>query len=648
LEQVPPIEMRPKGKSELAAILVLITLTASAIMSPRLKATPGQEETNKMRRFSSYQQLKQFLASHQQVSYWPYITFDAMNSLKGGVSLAGLSKSTTSVPADVPYSTTNVQVEGVDEADVVKTDGKFLYVISGEKVLLIEAYPPESMALLSSIDLEGRPMGIFVSGDRLVIFEQIYSAGSIDGDGENMPGMTSGMGNVSVKVYDISDRGDPRLLRNYLVNGLYSDSRMIEPYIYLVVGEPALIYNEDVILPRIYGCDGVKEVGASDIYYCESSGGYYSFSTVFALNVQDVNAEPSYQTFLTTSSDTLFMSRDNIYIAQTFWKGAEDIVWNGLIVPPSQEVTAVHKIHVKGLKIDYVAKGEVPGHVLNQFSMDEFDGFFRIATMSIKELSDGSGRTAEVSNMYVLDQDMKVVGALEGIAPGERMHSARFVGDKCYMVTFKKVDPLFVIDLSSPTDPRILGRLKIPGYSDYLQPFGEGFLIGVGKGTMEAEEGDFAWYQGLKISLFDVRELDHPKEVSKVVIGDRGTDSPALRDHKAFLLDMGRGLLIIPVLVAKIDPSDYPDGVPAYAYGEYVWQGAYILRVSTGEGIKVLGRITHLDDGEILRSGYYFDSKHSVQRAVYINNALYTLSEGKIKANDISTLQELKSLELGA
>jgi len=248
----------------------------------------------------------------------------------------------------------------------------------------------------------------------------------------------------------------------------------------------------------------------------------------------------------------------------------------------------------------------------------------------------------------VLDQDMNVIGALEDLAPGERIHSARFMGDKCYVVTFKKVDPLFVIDLSSPADPKVLGRLKIPGYSDYLHPFGEGFLIGVGKETAEAEEGDFAWYQGVKVSLFDVSDLENPTEISKLIIGDRGTDSPVLRDHKAFLLDMGRGLLVMPVLVAKIDPSDYPHGVPANAYGEYVWQGAYVLRVSAEDGISVLGRIEHLEDeGEMLKSGYYFESKYSVKRALYINDVLYTISQGLVKANDMSTLRELNALDLG-
>jgi hypothetical protein len=253
----------------------------------------------------------------------------------------------------------------------------------------------------------------------------------------------------------------------------------------------------------------------------------------------------------------------------------------------------------------------------------------------------------EVNNIYVFDSDMNLVGSLEDLAPGERIHSARFVGDLCYLVTFKKVDPLFVIDLASPERPKVLGKLKIPGYSDYLHPFGEGFLIGVGKETVEAEEGDFAWYQGLKISLFDVRQLDDPREISKLVIGDRGTDSPVLYDHKAFLLDIKRGLLVLPVLVAEIDPSDYPDGVPRNAYGEFTWQGVYVLNVSEKGGIEVRGRITHMDgNDDLLKSGIYFYSERSVKRALYIGGVLYTISEDRIKANDLSTLEELNVLSL--
>jgi len=241
---------------------------------------------------------------------------------------------------------------------------------------------------------------------------------------------------------------------------------------------------------------------------------------------------------------------------------------------------------------------------------------------------------------------LKIVGKLENIAPNEKIYSARFMGARCYLVTFKKVDPLFVISLEDPTNPRILGKLKIPGYSYYLHPYGENYLIGIGKETVEAEDGDFAWYQGVKISLFDVSDVENPKEIAKYVIGDRGTDSPVLRDHKALLFDEERGLLVIPVLVAEINEEKYPGSVPPNTHGDYVWQGIYIFTVNE-TGISLKGRITHMDNpDDLMKSGFYFESEYSVKRALYIENLLYSISNKKIKINELTTLQQVNEIEL--
>jgi uncharacterized secreted protein with C-terminal beta-propeller domain len=276
--------------------------------------------------------------------------------------------------------------------------------------------------------------------------------------------------------------------------------------------------------------------------------------------------------------------------------------------------------------------------------MDEREGYFRIATTNGFSTRSGSSTS---NNVYVLNASLGVTGKLEGLAPGEDIYSARFMGSRCYLVTFKKVDPLFVIDLSDPERPEVLGKLKIPGYSDYLHPYDENTLIGVGKETEEAEEGDFAWYQGVKISLFDVSDVSDPKEIAKFEIGDRGTDSPVLHDHKAFLFSRAKNLLVIPVLVAEIDEGDYSGDVPANAYGEYVYQGAYVFHVSPGQGIELRGRVTHIDDPlEFLKSGYWFDSELSVERSLYIDDFLYTISRGMIKMNGLFDLSEMGSVEL--
>jgi inhibitor of cysteine peptidase len=242
---------------------------------------------------------------------------------------------------------------------------------------------------------------------------------------------------------------------------------------------------------------------------------------------------------------------------------------------------------------------------------------------------------------------LDIIGELEDLAPGESIYSARFMGERCYLVTFKKIDPLFVIDLHDPYSPKVLGELKITGYSDYLHPYDEDHVIGIGKEAVAATEGDFAWYQGVKISLFDVSDVAHPEEIAKYEIGDRGTDSAVLRDHKAFLFDRERELLVLPVLLAEIDESQYPYGVPDHAYGEFVWQGAYVFSLSLEDGLQLRGRITHYDsDDDLSQEGYYYFSPESVQRSLYIDDALYTISEAKIKVNDLETLDEIAEVQL--
>jgi inhibitor of cysteine peptidase len=277
--------------------------------------------------------------------------------------------------------------------------------------------------------------------------------------------------------------------------------------------------------------------------------------------------------------------------------------------------------------------------------MDEYDGHFRIAT-TIGHVSRTLTEVSSSNNLYVLNMNLTIVGRLEDLAPGEQIYSARFMGDQCYLVTFKKIDPLFVIGLEDPANPRVLGRLKIPGYSNYLHPYSENLLIGIGKETVEAEEGDFAWYQGVKISLFDVSDLANPTEAAKYEIGDRGTDSPILSDHKALLFDKELNLLAIPVLVAEIDETKYSGGVPDNAYGDYVYQGLYVFSV-TENSISLRGRITHIDNkDEFLKSGYYFNSEYDVFRALYIEDMLYTLSNKRIEINNLTTLEAIGQIEL--
>ncbi len=206
------------------------------------------------------------------------------------------------------------------------------------------------------------------------------------------------------------------------------------------------------------------------------------------------------------------------------------------------------------------------------------------------------------------------------------------------------VDPLFVIDLKNPENPNILGKLKIPGYSDYLHPYDNNHIIGFGKDTVEAKEGDFAWYQGLKIAIFDVIDVNNPKELFKEIIGDRGTDSEILRNHKALLFDREKGLLSFPVTVMRVKEKG-PNN--AFRYGEFSFQGAYVYHVDLDNGFSLKKKITHLTDEDYLKAGSYWHAPgKSIERILYIGDRLYTLSKGKIKVYDLNTLDEIKSISL--
>jgi len=584
-----------------------------------------------MRQFASVDELKEFLEENSAQSIgngWftvdsVRIYFDAAKSASPtSVTGHGLAV-VESGGAQVDYSATNIQVEGVDEADVVKTDGDYVYVVRDRTVIIVKAHPAEEARVVHRLNVSQPVSDIYVSGDKLVVFSYMPRFWHYDEAGRTI---APDKEKARVTVYDISDRASPSKERDLSVDGYHYDSRLIGEYLYFIITSGAYLEDGEVVLPVIKDGKTWCAVQAEDIWYPNATRGWMDYYTVTSLNIQDPESQMSSETFLLDGGTTLYVSLDNMYIVGQRWWGRDS------------EIT---KIGISEGSIVGRGNATVPGYVLNQFSMDEHEGYFRVATTS------HNWRTgAEGNNVYVLDEEMKTVGRLENLAPGEEIYSARFMGDRCYLVTFKKVDPLFTIDLSDPENLRVLGKLKIPGYSDYLHPYDENTLIGVGKETEEAEEGDFSWYQGVKISLFDVSDVENPRELAKIEIGDRGTDSPALYDHHAFLFSKARNLLIIPVLEAQIDEGDFSGTVPGNFYGEYVYQGAYVFSISR-DGIELRGRVTHIDDDSFIRSGFWFESEYSVERSLYIEDSLYTISRGMLKVNDLGTLEEIVSVELG-
>jgi uncharacterized secreted protein with C-terminal beta-propeller domain len=347
------------------------------------------------------------------------------------------------------------------------------------------------------------------------------------------------------------------------------------------------------------------------------------------------------------NSENIYASEQNLYVASTDWSG-------GYYPSPAYNSsnTKLYKFALENGKISYSSEGLVPGTILNQFSMDEFRGNFRIATTQNDWVM---GKNKMSNNVYVLDSGLKTLGKLENIAPGEKIYSTRFLGNRGYMVTFKSIDPLFAFDLTNPRAPKILGELKIPGYSDYLHPYDENHLIGFGKDVdpAEAEKNpDFIYYtavKGFKMGLFDVTDPAKPKEMFKEIIGDQGSYSELLYNHKALLFDKAKNLIAFPISVTQNCAIANNCQLTAnYPTTNFI--GAYVYGLDLQNGFKLKAKITHLNDQEssdLLKNGYGNWEK-SIQRILYIGDTLYTVSQGAVKANALSDFRELKMIDLAA
>ncbi|MAG47263.1 hypothetical protein CL617_01540 [archaeon] len=647
-------------------IVLLIAFLVSII--------PGNDFSNfdGVKKFSSEEEIKNYIKSKQDQGKSGLEILESFDVFKsGGVQFQTLGAQATSDTSDygsggspLDFSTTNIQVKGVDEADIVKNDGRYIYTAVNNKLNILDAYPAENLNIISSININGNVNEIFVNDDKLIVFgnEQYNYYGTTS----SLPGRVVDQivapeyyeSKSFVRVYDIEDRENPVLKKEINFEGQYYDSRMIDNYVYIILNDNIGIRNRDELkLPEINENGNTQKIDAEDVYYFDDIQDFsYRLTTIMAIDVDNLNKQSSKLNVLTGYTQNIFVSKDNIYL--TSIKRVSNSVYGEVIdelsnkVVDSRERTLVHKISIDNGNILFAGNGEVPGKPLNQFSMDEYNGYFRIATTSGQFGSDSE------NNMYVLDDGMNVVGSIQGLARGEKIYSVRFMGERAYMVTFKKIDPLFVIDLSIPEQPKVLGELKIPGYSDYLHPYDENHVIGVGKDAVDAGNTgfgsrDFAWYQGLKMSLFDVTDPNNPKEVAKVNIGDRGTDSEALRDHKAFLFDREKELLVIPVSLHEINRNQnnnyedviVPNGIIApNTYGQKTFEGAYVFNLNLNEGFKLRGRISH--DNYVENGNYYGYQDSRIRRSLYIGDSLYTISNNLVKANDLFNLQEISNVKI--
>lgn len=693
--------------------------------------------------FSSNEELLQFAQAHaSQGNYYAYrggvgITAGAMDSAKAESSSGAAPQAPTASPSAPDYSTTNNQVANVDEADLLKTDGNYIYTISNNLLYIIKATPGASADVVSTLKFEETdaalridetdasgsssgtdgaypmdmaircydcgyyqsygytPRELFVSNNKMAVF----------GDYSNYKyfqkiDFTPRYGMSFIRVYDVSDAANPKLEKEYKVEGAYFRGRMSGDYAYVfTTSQPEY---RDYPTPLVMEGSTKLYMQPTDVFYFNVPYKNPVFLNIHSLGMGGSSHPLSSKSIVTDGNENLYMSEDNAYLAFTEYVDEWDIrqqitmgmmqqkitltrtdsalveairnadplvlskyekdqkiinVYSPYLSAFSQgqaqefqdeveaevqkkldgykyyEFTAINKVQLKGAEISPVANGKVPGHILNQFSMDESGGVLRVATnLQARWSYSGKETTKPTNSIYTLDANLNQMGMLTGIAPDEQIYSTRFAGNRLYMVTFRQVDPFFVFDLSDARNPTELGKLKIPGFSRYLHPYDENTIIGIGQDTNAQGQTS-----GLKISLFDVADVANPKELAKYVTEEKYASSSALYEHRAFLFSKEKSLLVIP---AYNSDGGRWDGIH-YIYDQNKYNGAFVFRIDRSQ-ITLRGLIDHS-----MASGDNYWSP-SVQRSLYIGDMLYTKSEKLLRVNALDTLSAVKNVWLNA
>jgi inhibitor of cysteine peptidase len=558
------------------------------------------------------------------------ITFsEAIDSSASKVADASVSNTPLSDTANSSsdYSTTNTQVKGIDEADIVKTDGKYIYIAGNNAVRIVSA---DSNGVLKETAVIKLPQNktvaeIYIDENRLVLIGNRYETQnttlpeqkvkSDDAIENNLIATTDIVPDAKlympyryknysfVDIYDTSDHQNPKFIKGHEMEGNYQSSRKNDDIVYLVTN--SYMYN-DIILPYMRDTvvsDKHEALSISDIMLLpeEKSPGYLIISAINISNNEKTQVEA-----ITAASHTMYMNNSSLYLVSNNYNGKSTIT----------------KFNIDGMKIGYAGSGNVDGYVLNQFSMDEHNGYFRIATTWNSE-----------NNLFILDNSLNVCGSVTGLAKGEQIYSVRFMGDKGYIVTYRTIDPLFVFDLSDPKSPKVTGELKIPGFSNYLHPVGENLILGIGQETYEIYKKDSTGKEivvgtrqgGIKLSLFDVSDMGKPKEISNYVLGDSGSYTEAFYNHKSVMFDKTNNNVVFDAYITDTSNN---------------WsQGAAVINLNNN-AINLKGIL------EYIQPEVYGNYIPYGRRNLYIGDTLYYIQDGIVSSYNYKTLEKIDTLML--
>lgn len=431
------------------------------------------------------------------------------------------SATTDTATATNAYSETNVQEIGVDEGDIVKTDGTWIYILRQDGTFSIVRANDGTPELVSTtkLDLAGLSNAnvreLYLDGDTLAIVSDGRSAELKNDD--NLYKMMTRYQTV-LSVWDISDRSKPEQSGSLRQEGCYQDSRKNGNFVYLFTSYTPYIastYEESTMIPRINGTD----ISCDHFYLPENP----ESETCLVISSVDLTQpeQAQDQKVLVSGADNFYVSTENIYIKKQNYNNVADTI-----------VTEIAKFYYKDGTITGVAAGSVNGYLNNSFSMNEYDGTLRVVSTYY------DADWEEWNALYILDEKLQQLSAIEDLAKGETIRSARFFGTTGYFVTFRQTDPLFSVDLSDPANPKVSGELKISGFSSYLHFYGESLLLGIG---YEADE-DTGTTTGLKLSMFDISDPTDVEEVSKVVLPGM-TWCPSIEEYKSILVDPDKNLI---------------------------------------------------------------------------------------------------------
>jgi uncharacterized secreted protein with C-terminal beta-propeller domain len=569
---------------------------------------------------------------------------------------APTSSGTTSTPS---YSTTNNQEAGVDEPDSVKTDGSTIFAVSQGTVYAIDA-TGTTPRLVGTLNLGAASYNaqLLLWGQRLIAISSGFpiALGAPTGGGvaSPSPGRAATAvfpyyygGQTIVTEIDVHKPTAMQVDRTLTVDGSFVDARQNGSTARLVISSQPTAIAYPALRARVKGWVPLMRFHsrltgrryARTVSPCSTITRPTQFSGLGMLTILTINLD---QGLYATSSQSLmadalvvYGSQHNLYVATHKWIDPQTSPQR---IPQSESTVIDQFDATDPLQTKYIASGEVPGFVLNQFSMSEYNGYLRVATTS-RPIWWGSGPPQSLSQSYVTvlatnGSALIPVGQVSGLGAGQQIYSVRFIQNAGYVVTFRQVDPLYTIDLSSPTAPRVAGQLELAGYSSYLHPVGDGLLLGIGQDVGANNEP-----AGSQLELFDVSDPDAPKLLQRTSLGD-GSSSEASYDHHAFLFWPATQLAVLPVQIYPTMPAGPPTPAPGQSGGasaggstttgspQSSFVGAIGFHVSPS-GMSEVGRIAHDP-----LNGY----PPLIHRALVIGDVLFTVSDGGIMASNLHTL----------